>query len=86
MGRLVLTHSTYVDGLLNWAKKFSENEEIKTITPGVIGKTRANCTNFTIRISRKLKSGYKLIARKGKTFQEVYVITEMNYESLERII
>tara|TARA_Y100001968_G_C18955150_1_gene524997 strand:+ start:69 stop:329 length:261 start_codon:yes stop_codon:yes gene_type:complete len=86
MGRVVLTHSTYIDGLVNWAKKLAKHEEIQTITPGAIGRTRANSSKFLIRVSRKLNSGYKLIARKGKSYQEIYIVTGLKYEDLLKLI
>ena len=38
------------------------------------------------RISRKVEGGYKLIARKGKSYQEIYVIGIIEKELLEELI
>tara|TARA_B100000700_G_C14595478_1_gene646594 strand:+ start:312 stop:578 length:267 start_codon:yes stop_codon:yes gene_type:complete len=86
MGRVVKTHSTYIDGLINWCNKIAKNNKIKTITPGVIGKTKGTFNKLIIRITRKTNTGYKLVARKGSTFQEVYVVTNLNKKDLELII
>ena len=86
MGRVVLTHSTYIKGLIEWAQKLSEHKSIKTITPGVIGKTRGISEKLNIRITRSFKGGYKLIARKGKTYQDLFITTKLDYYNLNKII
>ena len=82
MGRLVKTHSTYLEGLIKLLKRLSRDEKIKTITPGVISKVRANSNNFELRITREIRSGYKLVARKGRASQEVYIITNYDAKTL----
>ncbi|KGG18894.1 hypothetical protein EV08_1381 [Prochlorococcus marinus str. SS2] len=59
----------------------AKDEEIKTITPGVIARVRGNSGKLKIKITRKIKGGFKLIARKGKSAQEVYILT--NYDNTE---
>ena len=86
MARIVLTHSTYLKGLIRWAKNLSGNTQIQTITPGVIGKTKGHSSNLMIRITRKTNEGYKLIARKGSSYQEVYIVTELEKEELDKLI
>tara|TARA_Y100001968_G_C19121610_1_gene602262 strand:- start:204 stop:470 length:267 start_codon:yes stop_codon:yes gene_type:complete len=86
MGRLVLTHSSYIEGLIEWGKNIADNKMIKTVTPGVIGRTRGKSTKFKIRITRKIDSGYKLVARKGNSYQEIYVITKVDYDVLQKLI
>ena len=86
MGRLVLTHSTYIDGLISWGKTVAKNKSIKTLTPGVIGKTRGSRSKLEIRITRKTLGGYKLVARKGSMYQEIYVITGLSEEDLKKVI
>ena len=86
MARLVLTHSTYIDGLLKWAKKLSKKEGIKTITPGVIGRTKGRVNNLTIRITRETREGFKLIARNGNCFQEIYIVTSLCYSEIKELL
>ena len=86
MGRVVLTHSTYINGLVEWAKEFAKHEKVKTITPGVIGRTRGNASKLEIRITRKINSGYKLTARKGKNYQEIYIVTTLELSDLRKIL
>ena len=40
MGRLVITHSTYLEGLIPCLKKLSRVPEIDTITPAVISRVK----------------------------------------------
>ena len=86
MGRVVLTHSTYLEGLIEWSKRLAKNENIKTITPGVIGRTKGSTDKLKIRITRKVIGGFKLIARKGSSFQEVYVVTKLDSNQLIKLI
>ena len=86
MGRLVLNHSTNIDGLIPILKKLALNINIKTITPAVISKARGRSSKLTIRLSVKTINGYKAIARKGKTAQEVFISTELSKEELKQII
>ena len=86
MGRVVLTHSTYIDGLIESAKLLAKDKRIKTVIPGVIGKTRGKTNKLIIRISRETKEGYKLIARKGTTYQEIFIVTDLTENALKTIL
>ncbi len=86
MGRLVVTHSTYIDGLLPWLRKISNNIEVKTITPGVIEQAKGKNEGLKLRVSREIVGGYKIIARKGRTIQEVFIITKLSKEKLKALI
>ena len=86
MGRLVENHSTHIEGLIPWLKRISSYKEIKTVTPGVLAKTRGKSPKLLIRISVPIRGGYKLIARKGSLIQEVFVITDINLICLQNLI
>ncbi len=86
MGRLVKTHSTYIDGLIPKLKVLAKSTEIKTITPGVIKRTKSNVSGTKFRISTVIQGGYKVIARKGNTVQEVFVITKMESNELLELL
>ena len=86
MGRIVITHSTYIDGLIPVLRKLASNENIKTVTPASISKVRGRANNLTIRISVSTISGYKAIARKGQTALEVFISTEISKKELECLI
>ena len=86
MARLVITHSTYIEGLLKKLKKLAKHKGIKTITPAVLSKTKGKRDKLEIRVSTKILGGYKLIARKGKMTQEVYLVTREEESVIEDMI
>ena len=86
MGRLVITHSTYVEGLIPWLKVLARDPEIQTITPGVIARVRGHSSGLQLRVSIPVTGGFKVLARKGTSAQEVFVVTQLDREELlERI-
>ena len=86
MGRLVINHSTNIEGLIPILQKLALNTNIKTITPAVISRARGKSSKLIIRLSVKTINGYKAIARKGKTAQEVFISTDLCKDELKRII
>ena len=86
MGRIVLTHSTYIEGLIPILKKLALNKNIKTITPAIITKVKGRSTKLIVRISVKTISGYKAIARKGQTAQEVFISTDLSKVELKKLL
>ena len=86
MGRVVLNHSTHIDGLIPVLKKLSLNNRIKTVTPAIISRARGKSTNLVIRVSVKTINGYKAIARKGKTAQEVFISTDLSKDELKNLL
>ena len=86
MGRLVLNHSTNLEGLIPVLQKLALNISIKSITPAAISRVRGRSSNLIIRLSVKTINGYKAIARKGKTAQEVFISTDLSKEELKKII
>ena len=86
MGRLVLNHSTNLEGLIPVLKKLAHNVSIKTITPAAISRVRGRSSKLIIRLSVKTINGYKAIARKGKTAQEVFISTDLSKDELKQII
>lgn len=85
-GRLVWNHSTHLPGLIPILERLTQVPGVQTITPAVIGKARANRPDFSIKVSVPIRGGYKLIARKGKTFQEVFILTRLTQTELEGAI
>ena len=86
MGRLVINHSTNIEGLIPILKKLALNTNIKTITPAVISRARGKSSKLIIRLSVKTINGYKAIARKGKSAQEVFISTDLGKDELKKII
>ena len=86
MGRVVLNHSSNIDGLIPVLQKLALNIHIKTITPAVISRVKGRSSKLIIRLSVKTINGYKAIARKGKTAQEVFISTDLSKDELKDII
>jgi hypothetical protein len=85
-GRVVITHSTYIPGLIDLLEKLAIHPEIQTITPAVISRAKANSPQFRLKVSVPITGGHKLIARKSKSAQEVFVITQWTKAELEGAI
>ncbi len=85
-GRLVWNHSTHLQGLIPILEKLSQQEGINTITPGVISRSRGHCPHLKLRVSVPIRGGYKVIARQGKTVQEVFIVTPLSQITLENMI
>ena len=86
MGRLVLNHSSNIEGLIPILKKLALNINIKTITPAAISRVRGRSSKLIIRLSVKTINGYKAIARKGKTAREVFISTDLSKNELKQMI
>ncbi|MCP4973545.1 MAG: DUF2103 domain-containing protein [Prochlorococcus sp.] len=82
MGRVVITHSTYIDGLIPWLKALALEEGIQTVTPAVISRVKGRSPGLQIRLSSPIRGGFKLVARRGQLAQEVFVVTELNQSTL----
>ena len=86
LGRLVLNHSTNIEGLIPILQKLALDINIKTITPAAISRARGRSSKLIIRLSVKTINGYKAIARKGKTAQEVFISTDLSKDELKEVI
>ncbi|AFZ52291.1 DUF2103 domain-containing protein [Cyanobacterium aponinum UTEX 3222] len=85
-GRIVWNHSTHLDGLIPILEKLITYEGVKTVTPAVLSRSRSHSPHMKLKISVPIRGGFKLIARCGKSVQEVFVITELDKSRLEEII
>ena len=82
MGRLVITHSTYVEGLIPWLKVLARDPQIQTITPGVISRVRGHSSGLQLRVSIPVTGGFKVLARRGTSAQEIFVVTQLDKDEL----
>lgn len=82
-GRLVWNHSTHIQGLIPVLEKLVVYQGIQTITPAVLGRARSHCPKLQLKVSVPIRGGFKLIGRVGKTFQEVFILTNLSKEELE---
>ncbi len=82
-GRLVWNHSTHLSGLIPILDRLCQQDCIQTVTPGVIGRAKGHCPKMQLRVSVPIRGGYKVIARQGKTVQEVFILTTLAQEELK---
>jgi hypothetical protein len=85
-GRLVWNHSTHLPGLIPILERLTQEPGIQTITPAVLGSVKSNSPHLKLKVSVPIRGGFKLIARKGKTVQEVFILTSLSQEELEGAI
>lgn len=85
-GRVVLNHSTHIPGLIAILHKLAAHPQIKTLTPAVISRGRSHAPKFRLKVSVPIRGGFKLIARQGKSIQEVFLITDLSVEQLKEAI
>ena len=85
-GRVVLNHSTHISGLIAILQKLVSHPQITTVTPAVISRGRSNAPKLRLKVSVPIRGGFKLIARKGKSVQEVFVITDLSAAQLTAVI
>ena len=85
-GRLVWNHSTHIPGLIPVLEKLIGCEGIGTVTPGRIKTARGRSPHLKLRVSVPIRGGYKVIARQGKTVQEVFILTVLEQKDLEKAI
>lgn len=84
--RLVWNHSTHIPGLIAILERLCQHEGLQTVTPGVIGRVRGHCPKMQLRVSVPIRGGFKVIARQGKTVQEVFILTILDQDQLEEAI
>lgn len=85
-GRLVWNHSTHIPGLIPVLERLTAYTGIQTITPAVIGRAKGHSPRLQLKVSVPIRGGFKLIARAGKTFQEVFILTTLTQEELQDAI
>ena len=86
MGRLVQNHSTNIEGLIKWLNNLVKQPGIKTIIPGALSRTKGKGEKLVIKITTKTKEGYKLLARKGKLVQEIFLVTKLEEKEIKASI
>ena len=86
MGRLVQNHSTNIEGLIKWLKKIAESKEVKTVIPASLCKANGRGEKLLLKVTIKTNEGFKLLARKGKLVQEIFIVTCLEKRELNEII
>ena len=85
-GRLVLTHSTHLPGLIPLLARLAEQPEIKTVTPGRLARVQGRPIPLKVKVSVPVSGGYKLQARAQSNVQEVFVVTDLSGEALQALL
>jgi hypothetical protein len=83
MGRVVITHSTYIDGLIPLLRRLAQVPGIDTVTPAVICRVKGRSPLLRLRVSAPITGGHKVLARLGTSTQEVFVVTTMDKQELQ---
>jgi hypothetical protein len=83
MGRLVVTHSTYLEGLIPVLRRLAALPGVDTVTPAVISRVRGRSPGLRLRVSTPIIGGHKLLARRGGSAQEVFVVTDWCRDRLQ---
>ena len=88
MARLVHNHSSVAPGLKEVLERLADRlPDEDTITPGRLAQTKGRRENFTLSFGAAGPiHGFKLIARKGKSTQEVFINSKMAKEEMEKHI
>ncbi|MBE9173519.1 hypothetical protein IQ216_10680 [Cyanobium sp. LEGE 06143] len=86
MGRVVVTHSTYLEGLIPLLRRLARLPRIDTVTPAVISRVKGRSPNLRLRVSTPIRGGHKLVARRGSSAQEVFVVTSCSGEQLQALV
>jgi len=88
IARLVHNHSTVAPGLKAVLKRLAARlPDGDTITPGRIAVTRGSRENFQLSFGATAPAhGFKLISRKGRATQEVFVTTKTPKDDMEKHI
>lgn len=84
MGRVVITHSTYLEGLIPLLRKLAEEPGVDTVTPAVISRVKGRAVGLRLRVSTPITGGHKLVARRGTSAQEVFVVTRLDRDQLQQ--
>jgi hypothetical protein len=85
-GRLVLNHSTHIPGLLPVLKRLVQYPGIKTVTPGRLARVKGRPSSLTIRVTVPITGGFKLQARSKGNVQEVFVVTDLDADTLQQAL
>lgn len=85
-GRLVWNHSTHLSGLIPILERLCQHDGIQTITPGVISRAKNHCPKMQLRVSVPIRGGYKVIARNGKSVQEVFILTTLAQDQFQILL
>lgn len=85
MARLVHNHSSIAPGLKEVLERLADRlPDSDTIIPGRLAKCKGTRQDFALSFGAAGPvHGFKLIARKGKSTQEVFITSKMHKDEME---
>ncbi len=86
MGRLVWNHSTHIPGLIPILTRLAAEPDIKTVTPGRLARVKGRPLPLKIKVTVPIVGGHKMQARAQGNIQEVFVVTDLSAEELQRMV
>jgi hypothetical protein len=86
MGRLVWNHSTHIPGLIPILTRLAAEPDIKTVTPGRLARVKGRPLPLKIKVTVPIVGGHKMQARVQGNIQEVFVVTDLSAEELQRMV
>ncbi len=92
--RIVLTHSTYVDGLVKALQALPKDKGIATVTPGVLKRiqgvkgTSGNTLSLKVTVPLPVTGSFKVLAKRGTSCQEVFITSSpaLTAEELQAVL
>ena len=89
--RIVMNHSTHAPdliALLQTSRGMLGEAGISTITPGRLTRTKGKAEQLTLTVSVALPhdSGFRVLARRGTTLQEVFFTTKLGAAELQKLL
>ena len=81
-GRVVLNHSTHIPGLLPVLHRLVQTSGIRTAVPGRLYTAGGHEAGLGLRITVPTAGGFKLLARRGTQTQEVFVVTDLDRDTM----
>ncbi len=85
-GRLVFNHSTHIPGLIPVLTRLAEQPGIKTVTPGRLARVKGRPTPLKIKVTVPITGGHKMQARSKGNVQEVFVVTDLSANKLQKLV
>jgi len=85
-GRVVMNHSTHLKGLLPVLQRLAETRGVSTVVPARLFKAQGRAPNLVLKVSGPHEGGFKLLARHGTQCQEVFVVCDLDQETIEGAI
>jgi len=88
--RVVLNHSSHVDGLIQVLKRIS-HAHIETIVPGrisrVAGSSAGGTGSLSFRVTVPVSGGWRVLAQRGTQLQEIYCNgTTLSREEVQQVL